>query len=58
MAHGKKVHDALRDMVREQAGKKAQPTAACIDSQSVKTSVKGGVEVMMVERKLKAGNVI
>ena len=54
----KKVHDALRDMVREQAGKKAQPTAACIDSQSVKTSVKGGVEVMMVERKLKAGNVI
>lgn len=54
----KKVHDALRDMVREQTGKEAQPTAACIDSQSVKTSVKGGAEVMTVERKSKAGNVI
>ncbi|WP_419836001.1 transposase [Endozoicomonas atrinae] len=46
----KKVHDALRDMAREQTGKEAQPTAACIDSQSVKTSVKGEAEVMTVER--------
>ncbi|MBO9484202.1 transposase [Salinisphaera sp. G21_0] len=33
----KKVHDALRDQGRIQAGKEPQPTAASIDSQSVKT---------------------
>ncbi|WP_422461715.1 IS5 family transposase [Endozoicomonas sp. ALB115] len=38
----KKVHDALRDQVRIQAGKEPQPTAASIDSQSVKTSGKRG----------------
>lgn len=47
----KKVHDALRDRVRIQASKDPQPTAASIDSQSVKTSVKGGIEAMMAERK-------
>lgn len=49
----KKVHDTLREEVRIKVGKKPQPTAACIDSQSVKTSVKGGIEVMTVARKSK-----
>lgn len=34
--------DALRGLVRAQAGRAAEPTAAAIDSQSVKTSESGG----------------
>jgi len=34
-------HDALREKVRRKAGKKATPSAAVIDSQSVKTTEKG-----------------
>ena len=37
-----RVHDALRDQVRAQAGRAASPSAAIIDSQSVKTTEKGG----------------
>jgi putative transposase len=37
-----KLHAALRAQVREAHGKKAQPTAAMVDSQSVKTVAKGG----------------
>src|SRR5437773_12236000 len=47
----KKIHDALRDKVREQAGKEAQPTAAIIDSQSVKTVEKGGFADLMPVKK-------
>jgi transposase len=36
------LHDALRDHVRRAAGKKAKPTAAILDSQSVKTTEMGG----------------
>jgi len=35
------MHDALREKVRRKAGKKATPSAAIIDSQSVKTTEKG-----------------
>lgn len=38
------IHDRLRTDVREQAGRTAQPTAAVLDSQTVKTTDRGGTE--------------
>ena len=36
------IHTALRQAVRRAAGRETQPTAAIIDSQSVKTTYVGG----------------
>ena len=36
------IHDALREQVRAKGGRAASPSAAILDSQSVKTTEKGG----------------
>lgn len=53
-----KVHNHLREQVRVSAGRQASPSAAIIDSQSVKTAEKGGSEVMMLARKYPVENAI
>ena len=39
-----RIHDRLRTWVRQQEGRESQPTAAILDSQSVKTTDRGGDE--------------
>jgi putative transposase len=46
-----KVHDRLRDRIRSQEGRKKSPSAAIIDSQSVKTTEKGALVGTMRARK-------
>jgi putative transposase len=47
----KHIHDTLRSAVRVKAGKKEQPTAGIIDSQSVKTPKKGDFVAMTLVKR-------
>jgi putative transposase len=51
-----RVHDALRDLVREQEGRQVSPSAAIVDSQSAKTTEKGAPEAMTQERRSKGAS--
>ena len=46
----------FREELREQAGRKTEPSVAIIDSRSVKTAQKGGSEDMMQASVLKGGS--
>jgi putative transposase len=46
-----RLNDELRELVRERAGRIAQPSAAILDSQSAKTTEKGGLAATTGPRK-------
>ena len=46
-----RINDVLRRQLRIQEGREAEPSAAILDSQSVKTTEKGGPAAMMPARK-------
>jgi len=54
----KRIHDILRGHLREQEGREVSPSAAIIDSQSVKTTDKKGFAVTMPAKRSRGANVI
>jgi transposase len=52
------IHDLLRDELRVKQGRQASPSAAVIDSQSVKTTEKRGFAVTMPVRRSKVASAI
>lgn len=59
---GQRLHDALRGQVRREEGRETEPSVLMVDSQSSKTTEKGGLKTlrklsgMTPERRLKAVN--
>jgi len=51
-----RLHDELRARVREAAGRDRQPSAGCLDSQSVKTAEKGGRAASTLAKRLRGAS--